>query len=158
MNFAELIAQVKTDLGDNWFSSIYKNQVRTLRTRRVVVEIAARVNQTDIQHTLLGVELKVGKQRISCPDLATARYLQVFVRIGVSEVAIPYDITKISKLADDLESSWQRALLLISQDKTEAEISRFSGQLSKLVRQEIGEIGAGELLPEFNKTTKQGLK
>ncbi|MBC7798081.1 MAG: hypothetical protein H7Z37_14500 [Pyrinomonadaceae bacterium] len=158
MNFAEIIAQVKADLGDNWFSNIYKNQVRTLRTRRIAVEIAARVNQTDIQHTLLGVELKVGKQRISCPDLATARYLQVFVRIGVSEVAIPYDITKISKLADDLESSWQRALLLVLQNETDAENSRFRGQLSKIVRQEIQEIGAGELLPEFNKTTRQGLK
>ena len=43
-------------------------------------------------------------------------YLQVFARIGCQEVAIPYDITKISTIADDLESSWQKILLLFESE------------------------------------------
>ncbi len=72
-----------------------------------------------IQHTLLGVELKLGRKRLLCPDLATARYLSVFARIGCQDVAVPYDITKISHLADELESSWYRMLLLADQEAKE---------------------------------------
>ena len=72
--------------------------------------------RVEIQHTLLGVELKLGRKRLLCPDLATARYLSVFARLGCQDVALPYDITKISQLADELESSWYRMLLLAEQE------------------------------------------
>jgi len=105
-----------------------------------------------IQHTLLGVELKVGRKRLLCPDLATARYLSVFARIGCKDVAVPYDITKISHLADELESSWYRMLLLIEQE-ARAESgklkSRVRGLLLAKVRAEIEEAGPGTRVPEF---------
>jgi hypothetical protein len=85
-----------------------------------------------IQHTLLGIELKVGRQRLLCPDLATARYLSVFARAGCPEVAIPYDITKISHLADELESSWYRMLLLIDQ-YAQKQTDQFAARLRRLL-------------------------
>ena len=39
-------------------------------------------------------------------------YLSVFARAGCEEVAVPYDITRVSLFADELESSWHRMLLL----------------------------------------------
>src|SRR6185436_620592 len=81
-----------------------------------------------IQHTLLGVELKVGRRRMLCPDLATARYLSVFARIGSNDVAVPYDITKISQIADELESSWYRMLLLVEQE-ARAKSAHFQARL-----------------------------
>ncbi len=103
-------------------------------------------------------KLKVGNNRFSCPDLSTARYLQIFARIGCREVAVPYDITRISTLADELDSSWHKILLLLEEtakDKTAQVKGRMRSSLIKEIRLEIEEIGAGSLMPEFKQSTKQ---
>lgn len=94
-----------------------------------------------------------------CPDLATARYLAVFARAGCAAVAIPYDITKISHLADELESSWHRMLLLIdsvANGRSEAFATRVRSLLIGKVRDAIAQAGAGTRIPEFKQSTKQG--
>lgn len=109
-------------------------------------------------HTLLGVELKVGKRRLLCPDLATARYLSVFARLGVVAVAVPYDITKISRLADDLESSWFRMQMLIEHlaaGRSERFRRKVSDGLIADQREEVAALGAGPAIPEFNQNTRQ---
>jgi hypothetical protein len=144
--------EIKQKLGEDWISEIYCKKVRSMRTRAYRMQIPEAENQTQIQHTLLGVELKVGKIRINCPDLSTARYLQVFARLGISEVAIPYDITKISHCADQLESSWQKTLLIfneITKGKTSQSKGRLKANLIKQIREEIKQIGAGPQIPEF---------
>jgi hypothetical protein len=116
--------------------------------------------QVEVQHTLLGVELKIGRRRVSCPDLATARYLSVFARAGCSEVAVPYDITKISRLADELESSWQRAMLLadhLTEGRAKSFRTRLRGCVAGEIRAGIEEAGAGESMPQFKQDTKQKL-
>jgi hypothetical protein len=157
-NLKDTVAEIKKDAGENWLPEIYRSQVRTLRTRAHGLEVPEKENRPEIQYTLLGVELKIGKLRISCPDLATARYLQVFARTGCQEVAIPYDITKISVLADNLESSWQRSLLILEQEMSAKDArtrTRARSLLVRTVRQEIAEIGAGEAIPQFRQNTKQ---
>ena len=154
----EIVSAIKEKLGENWLPAIYRDKVRTMRTRAYRLEVAERENPTEIQHTLLGVELKVGNKRLSCPDLSTARYLQVFARLGCSEIAIPYDITKISHQADELESSWQRTLLLFEEatgDKTPQAKGKLRAALIKEIRHELEEIGAGAPIPEFRQSTKQ---
>src|SRR5437667_12771109 len=112
----ELLSEIENTMGESWLAAIYRDRILKLRTRSYVFPSPAKpgAKQTtpEIQHTLLGIELKVGQQRMLCPDLATARYLAVFARAGCEAVAIPYDITRISHLADELESSWHRMLLL----------------------------------------------
>ena len=112
MTAEEYAEQVKTELAQTWLPRIYRERVRSERTRSYRFEGLTRKARVEIQHTLLGVELKAGRRRLLCPDLATARYLSVFARAGCEQVAVPYDITKISQLADELESSWHRMLLL----------------------------------------------
>lgn len=154
----EIASAIREKLGENWLPAIYRDKVRTMRTRAYRLEVAERENSTEIQHTLLGVELKVGNKRLSCPDLSTARYLQVFARLGCSEIAVPYDITKISHQADELESSWQRTLLLFEEatnDKAPQAKGKLRSGLIKEIRQELEEIGAGAMMPEFRQSTKQ---
>lgn len=154
----EIVSEIKNKVGEDWLPLIYEQKVRTQRTRSHKLEIAQRENRAIIQHTLLGVELKVGNKRISCPDLSTARYLQIFARFGCQEVAVPYDITKISTIADELERSWRKSLLLLEETakvKTASVKGRMRSALFKEMRQEIDEIGAGSLMPEFNQNTKQ---
>ena len=145
-------AQIRERLGDAWLSRIYSERILKLRTRSYHFELVGVPKRIVIQHTLLGVELKVGRKRLLCPDLATARYLSVFARLGCPDVAVPYDITRISQLADELESSWYRMLLLVDQEaraKSANFRSRVRGSLVAQLRAEINEAGAGPKVPEF---------
>jgi hypothetical protein len=152
---------IQEQLGETWLPRIYRERILKLRTRSYQFENAKPSERVVIQHTLLGVELKVGRRRLLCPDLATARYLSVFARLGCHAVAVPYDITKISHLADELESSWYRMLLLVEQE-TRTESTRFRGRLRGLllakIRREIEEAGPGTRVPEFRQSTKQRFK
>jgi hypothetical protein len=149
---------LRVSAGDKWIPAIYRDKIRILRTRAYDLGIPARQNDAEILYTLLGIELKVGHKRLSCPDLSTARYLRVFARMGVNEIAVPYDISKIAALADELESSWQYMLLLLEKTNTgknAAATNRARASLVKLIRKEIAEAGAGTAMPEFKQTTKQ---
>jgi hypothetical protein len=149
---------LKEAAGEKWIPAIYRDKIRVLRTRAYSLGVTARRNDPEILYTLLGIELKIGRRRLACPDLSTARYLLVFARMGVGEIAIPYDISKIAALADELESAWQHTLLLLEkQDHGKARIvqNRSRTGLIKLMRKELAEIGAGDAMPEFKQTTKQ---
>ncbi|HYY56983.1 MAG TPA: hypothetical protein VE842_06585 [Pyrinomonadaceae bacterium] len=151
-------AEIKDALGELWMPRIYRERILRLRTRSHHLDVPARAESVEVQHTLLGVELKTGRRRTFCPDLATARYLAVFARAGCQDVAVPYDITQISSLADQLESSWHRMLLLIdkaAEKRSRTFRSRLRASLLGEVRAEITEAGAGTPVPQFNQNTKQ---
>lgn len=155
---ASTVSEIKDELGEVWLARIYNERILSLRTRSHHLNVPAKRNVVEIQHTLLGVELKAGRQRMLCPDLATARYLAVFARAGCRDVAVPYDITQISTLADELESSWHRMLLLVEHvaaGRTYQFRSRLSALLISEARQEIQAAGAGTAIPKFNQNTKQ---
>ncbi|MBA2503279.1 MAG: hypothetical protein H0V27_10400 [Pyrinomonadaceae bacterium] len=150
-------AEVKESLGDAWLPEIYRTHIRPLRTRAYALH-PMRKDAVDIQHTLLGIELKTGRYRTLCPDLATARYLAVWTRAGCSSIAVPYDITKISRLADELESAWHRMLFLIDHSAAERKPAfrfRVRGNLLTELQYEISQAGAGATIPQFNQNTKQ---
>lgn len=158
MTAEELAEQIKAELEGAWFPSVYRNRVLQMRTRSYHFGPLPRKPVCLIQHTLLGVELKVGRLRLLCPDLATARYLLVFARAGCTDVAVPYDITKTSLLADELESAWYRMLLLA--DQTAASRSdrfrmRLHGLLIAKLTAEVAAAGAGREAPEFKQNTRQ---
>ena len=158
MNAEECAARVKTELSDAWLPHLYRQRIRSKRTRSYRFEGLTNKGRVEIQHTLLGVELKAGRRRLLCPDLATARYLSVFARAGCEQVAVPYDITKISQLADELESSWQRTFLLADHyaaGKAEAFKNRVRRLLVGRIRAEVSEQGAGAAIPDFKQITKQ---
>ena len=149
----DIVVEISASLGHEWIPNIYKEKVRSQRTRAYHLDIASRENRADIQYTLLGIELKVGKKRFACPDLATARYLRVFARLGCRDFALPYDISQISGIADELETSWQRTLILIeAAAKGDPSINR---AVIKALRVEIIAIGPGDAMPLFDRDTKQ---
>ncbi|HEY0171108.1 MAG TPA: hypothetical protein VGB98_08795 [Pyrinomonadaceae bacterium] len=153
-----LVAGLREALGEDWPPRIYRDRILPTRTRSHALPAAPRNAAVEVQHTLLGIELKVGRRRVSCPDLATARYLSVFARAGLTAVAVPYDITKISRLADELESAWHRLLLLADHEtRGRAETFRARARTAALreVRREIEEAGAGAAVPTFNQNTQQ---
>ncbi len=158
MTAQEHANQVKAELKSSWLPEIYRQRILNMRTRSYHFGVLAKTPRVEIQHTLLGVELKIGRRRLMCPDLATARYLSVFARAGCSDIAVPYDITKVSQMADELESSWQRMLLLAYRNaaaKSPGLRSRLAGMLIADIRAEITAAGAGTAVPAFQQSTKQ---
>lgn len=154
----EIIGDIRSALGEEWPASVYRDRVRAQRTRAFTLGLAPRAHRTEIFYTLLGIELKADNNRFTCPDLGTARYLQVFARIGCDVCAVPYDITKISPIADALETGWQKALLLLEEagrTRSASVRGRLRSALVSSLRDELDEIGAGPLMPEFRQTTKQ---
>jgi hypothetical protein len=153
----DLAAEVELSMGESWLPRIYRERILKMRTRSYEFPALPKNPLVQIHHTLLGIELKVGKQRMLCPDLATARYLAVFARMGCRSLAIPYDITRISQIADELESSWHRMLLFADEyslDRSNALTASIRRILIERVRQEISAAGAGPRSPEFARSTK----
>lgn len=154
----DIAAEVSQQLGDLSILGIYRNKIRTQRTRQYELRAPSKNSTVEVLHTLLGIELKVGNRRLLCPDLATARYLSVFARLGCDLIAVPYDITQISWIADELESSWHRMMLLIDHlaagrsDRLRAMVRR---RLIAEAKAAIDSLGAGSRFPEFNQPARQ---
>lgn len=158
-SIAQSAEEIKESLGEAWLPRLYRERILPMRTRSHHLNLyAKRSADVEIQHTLLGVELKVGRRRMTCPDLATARYLAVFARANCPDVAVPYDISRISALADQLESAWHRMLLLVEHaaaGRSAATLSRLRNLLIGEVRREVASAGAGTARPQFNQNTRQ---
>ena len=152
------IARIRQELGERWIPELYLNKIRPLRTRSFEMDISEREQVTEILETLLGWELKVGHRRFACPTVETARYLQVFARLGCRKFAVPYDITAIPPLTELLESAWletERSISLHLAANTPQMKGKWRAKLIRAIREEIAKAGAGELMPLFNKPTKQ---
>jgi len=152
----DLALAIETKMGESWLPRIYRDRILKMRTRAYEFPGFPKRAEPGIQHTLLGIELQVGRRRMLCPDLATARYLAVFARAACKAVAIPYDITRISQLADELESSWHRMFLLVDEITREESLrARTRRSLVTRVREQIAAAGEGPRVPEFARSTKQ---
>jgi hypothetical protein len=154
----DIAAEIRRLMGDQEIAMIYEQRILPLRTRRYELNAPLKKVPVEVQHTLLGVELKIGSRRLLCPDFATARYLSVFARLGVSSVAVPYDITQISHLADVLETSWCR-LLVLTEHLTTSRSARLRNMvLAHLIetqREAIAKAGGGARIPGFSQNTSQ---
>ena len=154
----DIALEVNQQLGDFTLTAIYQNKIRPQRTRQYELHGPSKKASVEVLHTLLGIELKVGNRRLLCPDLATARYLAVFARLGCHTIAIPYDITQISCIADELESSWHRMMLLV-EHLTEGRSLRLQAIVRRKLIEEsraaISSLGAGSKFPEFNQPARR---
>lgn len=154
----DIAAEIAQQLGASSIAAIYRDKIRARRTRQYELGAPARNSRIQVLHTLLGIELKVGNRRLLCPDLATARYLSVFARLGCDVIAIPYDITQISWIADELESSWHRMMVLIdhfTDGRSQHLRARVGRRLITEARTAIESLGAGSKFPEFNQAARR---
>lgn len=145
-------------LGDQRIDWLYRDCVRPGRTRRYQLKAPKRPTHVEILFTLLGTELKIGRRRLLCPDVGTARFLSIFARLGVDEIAVPYDITQVGRLADVFETAWQQMLSRLERetgDFTPQARGRVRSLLLGRLRESIAETGAGPKMPEFDRSTRQ---
>jgi hypothetical protein len=154
----DIVAEIENQLAGQSIAAIYRAKIISQRTRQYELKASSKNSIVEILHTLLGIELKIANRRLLCPDLATARYLLIFARIGCEVIAVPYDITQTSRLADELESSWHRMLLLVEHfaaGRSNRLRSTIKRKLIENTRNQILQLGAGSKFPQFNQKTKQ---
>jgi hypothetical protein len=144
--------EIRRVLAEGAIDVVYRDRVLAGRTRQYSLPTASVSARVEIIHTLLGIELKIANRRLLCPDYATARYLSVFARLGGGTIAVPYDITGISTIADELESSLQRMMLLadlLTRERSPRMQSLVKRRLAAAVSDEIARLGSGAKFPEF---------
>jgi len=154
----EIAAEIIRQLGGLSIPALYRERILDQRTRQYELRAPVKLSTIEILHTLLGIELKLGNRRLLCPDLATARYLSVFARLGCENIAIPYDITQTSCIADELESSWHRMMLLVThltEGRSQQIRNRVRRTLIEQARSQIASMGSGARFPEFNQPARR---
>lgn len=140
------------------FAIIYRDSVLKARTRNYCLPVLRFRVTPEILHTLLGIELRLGRKRLLCPDLATARYLAIFARIGLQNVAIPYDITRVSVLADELATQLEMGLLQSASSKRGAKPGTNRGRRKAFLDRlcaELASLGSKPDYPEFEMPSKR---
>lgn len=119
--------------------SIYQCALKEGKTRQV--KLLGRKCRPRILYTFLGFELKMGRRRITCPDMATARYLRIFAELGLSSARIPYDPTRTARLVPELEAAMDavKQSLLRENDTRRRHLARVRRTYGK-IRRRLGEI------------------
>lgn len=79
-----------------------------------IVRLIGRRCSPEIFNTFLGYEIIAAGKRIICPDMTTARYIQIFAEIGLKEVAIPYDVTRTQEILPNLERAFASLKLILN--------------------------------------------
>ncbi|HEY6329000.1 MAG TPA: hypothetical protein VI756_06665, partial [Blastocatellia bacterium] len=69
-----IIDEIRLLMVGRSIEAIYRNQVISNRTRSYRIGAVGGNADISVIYTLLGFELKIGRRRLLCPDLATARY------------------------------------------------------------------------------------
>ena len=112
--------------------------VRQRRTRQV--ELLGKKCDAQILYTFLGFEVKMGRQRLTCPDMVSARYLRIFGELGMGQVLIPYDPTQTALILDGLEPALDRIKeLLLQAELDRSAHQRALRQIYKMIRQQLSE-------------------
>ena len=115
--------------------AIYRDRVLPLQTRQVT--LLGRKCHAVLMKTFLGYELQLGRKRITCPDLITARYLRIFAELGVRTIQIPYNPARTASIFPDLEESFVAIQQIVKEEAGE------KSDAKRWVRQVYGKIRAG---------------
>lgn len=87
------------------FIKIYRDSILTQKTRQV--QLLGRKCTPRLLKTFLGYEVQLNRKRITCPDLTTARYVELFAQIGSKAVRIPYDPTRTAAVLPVLDQAFE---------------------------------------------------
>ena len=87
-------------------AEIYRREILPAETR--TIQLLGRKSPARIVRTLLGYEVQGAYKRVQCPDMATARYLKLFMALGCRSIKLPYDPTTTEALLPDLERAFDK--------------------------------------------------
>jgi hypothetical protein len=100
-------------LEEDNLATFYKGRIATvsLYTR----DLPKQAEPIEIENSLLGWRLKVGKKSIDCSSEAQARYLRVFAEMGWDHAPVPQDDGYLSSITDQWEELFQKTQTVIEE-------------------------------------------
>ncbi|HAV92864.1 TPA: hypothetical protein DCW38_06760 [candidate division WOR-3 bacterium] len=83
----------------------YKEKILILPVRNLkIVELPAKNGEVFVQKDLFGWKLISGKSIVECSSEEEARYLRVFLDIGIKDIKIPVDLNYLASILQELET------------------------------------------------------
>ncbi|MDP2983683.1 MAG: N-6 DNA methylase [Candidatus Latescibacter sp.] len=103
IDISSFINTVLEKLGEKTMGKFYEEKILGMDTLKTVT-LLKNTKTSEIRNGLFGYELKSGKDYISCGSEDEARYLQVFLDIGLDEVKIPENVEYLKALLPEIEA------------------------------------------------------
>lgn len=102
----DLLAQnVLSRLGDNNLTTFFKERIATVPC--YTLDLPKWADPIEIENSLLGWRLKIGKKAIDCSSEAQARYLRIFAEMGWDHVPAPQDDGYLPSIVDEWEKLFE---------------------------------------------------
>lgn len=98
-----LVKTVMDKLGDDTLGRFYRERVLThkpLRTR----SLPAVPGEVKLEQELFGWRLSLGREHMDCASETEARYLKVWLEVGVESIEVPKDAGYLEEIVPELES------------------------------------------------------
>jgi hypothetical protein len=87
-----------------FLGEIYKEKILP-RKDLVERELPYNDHESQIVKDLFGYKLVCGKHQVECASEEEARYLKIFLDVGLTEIKIPKDINFLKQIIPELEES-----------------------------------------------------
>ncbi|MEW6374755.1 MAG: N-6 DNA methylase [Thermodesulfobacteriota bacterium] len=97
-----LVQNVLSQLEEDNIETFYKNQIITVPCYSI--DLPERAEPIEIENSLFGWHLKVGRKTIDCSSKIQARYLRVFAEMGWDRVMVPKDSDYLVRIIDQWEN------------------------------------------------------
>lgn len=103
-----LLAQnILSHLGEDNIAIFYKNRIA--KTSCYSIDLPERAEPIEIEKSLFGWRLKVGRKVIDCSSEVQARYLRVFAEMGWDKAVVPKDSDYLVIIIDLWENLFEKA-------------------------------------------------
>ena len=148
----DLLAQtVLTSLGNNSLAAFFRSRVATMPCRTLALPKHA--EPVEIENSLLGWRLKIGKQAVDCSSEAQARYLRVFAEMGWDHAPIPRDDSYLLSIIDQWEDLFEKAHSALEEHTLSILRRNIRDRLAHEVWAKIGEqMSYGEQKPGYKES------
>lgn len=102
-----LVQNVLDRIGEDNLPTFYKDRIATVPCYSL--DLPKLEEPIEIENSLFGWRLKIGKKAIDCTSEAQARYLRVFSEMGCDQALVPKDDDYLSSIVNQWESLFEKA-------------------------------------------------
>lgn len=111
----DLLAQnVLNRLGENNMATFFKDRIATVPC--YVQDLPKHADPIEIENSLLGWRLRIGKRAIDCSSEAQARYLRVFAEMVWDHVPVPRDNNYLPTIVDEWEKLFEETQVVLEEN------------------------------------------
>ncbi|MDI6752829.1 MAG: N-6 DNA methylase [Thermodesulfobacteriota bacterium] len=104
---------ILTRMGENNLATFFKARITSVACS--ALNLPKRADPIEVENSLLGWRLKVGKKGIDCSSEPQARYLKIFVEMGWDYAPVPQEESFLSSIIDKWEDLFEKAQAVLEE-------------------------------------------